>query len=101
MGTPGMNVLDARTHGRTDAQWIGFRPEDGRLVEPGARGWSGDVTMVEPLGSETLVHVRLDAGQGVVCRIRDEVITAPGVRVGVEVAEGRLHRFDEAGRRMA
>jgi ABC-type sugar transport system ATPase subunit len=101
MGTPGMNILEARTHGRTDAQWIGFRPEDGGVRGPGAGGWPGGVTVVEPLGSETLVHVRLDTGADVVCRITDESLVAVGGRVEVEVAAGRLRRFDPEGRRMA
>ena len=64
-------------------------------------------TLVEPLGSETLLHVRLDSGEPVVCRLRsrpgegDASPPPADARVGVWVAEERGHRFDAAtGRRL-
>jgi multiple sugar transport system ATP-binding protein len=36
---------------------IGMRPEDLRLVQPGAEGIAGEVYVVEPMGAETLVDV--------------------------------------------
>jgi ABC-type sugar transport system ATPase subunit len=126
IGAPGMNVLDARTHGRTDAPAdertsgradvgsVGFRPEDARLVAVGAAGapeahaasadaadFVGAVTLVEPLGAETLVHVRLDAGETVVARVRDGMVPSADERVGLRVPPEKLHSFGPDGRRLS
>jgi len=149
IGAPGMNVLDARTHGRTGAPAdertsgradapapqrtgaptpqrtdapahgrtevasIGFRPEDARLVpagasESGARAarfsdgadFAGVVTLVEPLGAETLVHVRLDGGETVVVRVREGTVPSADERVGLRVSPEKLHAFGPDGRRL-
>jgi multiple sugar transport system ATP-binding protein len=73
---------------------LGFRPEHVRLVEPGAAGsLDGEVYVVEPLGNETLVAVK----------VGDEILNvrvaagydAPiGRRCGVSPTPGHLHLFD-------
>jgi len=119
IGAPGMNVLDAPAHGGagpaapggTGARWIGFRPEDARLALAGAAegtragsadgaGFAGVVALVEPLGAETLVHVRLDGGETVVVRIRDGVVPLVDDRVALAVPPGRLHAFGAGGDRL-
>jgi ABC-type sugar transport system ATPase subunit len=79
----------------------GFRPEDARLVPPDGGRWAGVVTLVEPLGGDTLVHVRLDGGQVVICRLRDVEPPAVESRAGIAVAADRLHRFAEDGTRLS
>jgi ABC-type sugar transport system ATPase subunit len=127
IGAPGMNVLGAQGHGGTGAQAyrgtgvpahqgtdvvsIGFRPEDARLVPAGAAagtqaGWAdgvdfgGIVTLVEPLGAETLVHVRLDGGEAVVVRVRDGAVPLVDERVALAVPPEKLHAFGPDGRRL-
>jgi len=73
---------------------LGFRPEHATLTEPGAAGsLAGEVYVVEPLGNETLVAVK----------VGDEIINvraaagydAPiGTRCGVAPTSGHLHLFD-------
>jgi len=63
------------------------------------RRGDAEVTVVEPLGSETLVHLEAD-GQRLVARLPGIATTAPGTRVGVQVDARRLHLFDAAGARL-
>jgi ABC-type sugar transport system ATPase subunit len=100
IGAPGMNVLDAQTHRRTGAQFVGFRPEDARLVPAEGAPFAGTVTLVELLGAEALVHLRLDGGESAVVRLRGEAPPEVDLRVGVAVADDRLHAFDAEGRRL-
>ncbi len=103
VGNPGMNVLGVEAWRRggvelgPGAASAGFRPEDARLGGPDGTGLRGRVTLVEPLGAETLVHVRLDGGESVVARVRQGRMPAldEPVCVGVDVA--RLRRFDADG----
>ena len=109
---------DEPAHGRAEVASVGFRPEDARLVPvpggaaggPGAHlapadaahaaDFAGVVTLVEPLGAETLVHVRLDAGEAVVVRVREGMVPAADERVGLRVPPERLHAFGPDGRRL-
>jgi ABC-type sugar transport system ATPase subunit len=122
IGAPGMNVLDAtarpranagaptaaheqrRTgasgHGRAEVHAVGFRPEDARLVAEEAGDFGGVVALVEPLGPEALVHVRLDAGETVVVRVREGRVPVVEERVGLAVPAERLHAFGADGRRL-
>ncbi len=95
IGTPGMNLLRAPGHGATEGT-VGFRPEDARLVAPQEGQWRGRVVLVEPLGAETLVHVRPDGVETLVVRTREGEPPAAEARVGVHVDASRLHRFDAA-----
>jgi len=96
IGTPGMNLLAAAADGRT----VGFRPEDAKLGPAQGADWAGSVTLVEPLGAETLVHVRLEGGESVVARLRETPSPAIDERVGVRVAGERRHVFDAEGTRV-
>jgi len=78
---------------------LGIRPEDVSLWPPGSGVGDAEVTVVEPLGSETLVHLEAD-GQRLVARLPGLAATAPGTRVGVRVDATRLHLFDAAGARL-
>jgi multiple sugar transport system ATP-binding protein len=73
---------------------LGFRPEHATLAEPGAAGsLAGEIYVVEPLGNETLVAIK----------VGDEIINvrvaagydAPiGTRCGIAPMAGSLHLFD-------
>jgi ABC-type sugar transport system ATPase subunit len=92
IGNPGMNLIvePGGAHGRL----LGFRPEDARLGAADGALAAGDVALVEPLGSETLVHLRLETGEMVVTRVRDAPVPVVDARVGLWVPGERLHRFD-------
>ncbi len=121
IGAPGMNVVEtaarrqdaqgpgehqpperaeAPTHGRAEVASVGFRPEDARLVAPEEGDFAGAVALVEPLGAEALVHVRLDAGPTAVVRLRDGAVPVVDERVGITVPPGKLHAFGADGRRL-
>ncbi|MEF3192643.1 MAG: ATP-binding cassette domain-containing protein, partial [Halothiobacillaceae bacterium] len=62
IGQPPMNLIPAgalsasiRGHG-PDCAWIGIRPEDLGIAQPGEPGLSATVDMTEYLGHETLLH---------------------------------------------
>jgi ABC-type sugar transport system ATPase subunit len=104
VGTPPMNVIDlagARSSlawpapPPADAAVIGFRPEDLRLGPDGR--WEGDVELVEHLGAESILHVRL-GGTRLQARVAGPPPAGPGSRLRWHPA--RLHYFDRAGRRI-
>jgi multiple sugar transport system ATP-binding protein len=116
IGAPGMNVMEvqghrgteaqghrgteAQGHGRAEVHSVGFRPEDARLVAEEAGDFAGIVALVEPLGPEALVHVRLDAGETAVVRVREGRVPVVDERVGLAVPPDRMHAFGPDGRRL-
>jgi ABC-type sugar transport system ATPase subunit len=97
VGNPGMNLIRAADGSAT----TGFRPEDAALGALDGSTAAGTVALVERLGSETLVHVRLDSGETIVCRLRGAAAPSLEARTGVWAARDRVHRFDAAsGRRL-
>ena len=77
---------------------VGLRPED-IVLEPAADHPSAThVTLVEPMGSATIVYVPL-GGQLIAIQTEKETDLAPGSPVGIGVARGRLHLFDGATER--
>jgi multiple sugar transport system ATP-binding protein len=78
---------------------LGVRPEHVSLCPPGAGVGDAAVTVVEPLGNETLVH--LDAGgERLVARVPGIATAAPGTQVGVQIDGAQIHLFDAAGARL-
>jgi multiple sugar transport system ATP-binding protein len=109
-GSPPMNVLDGevadgafRHVGGTlslanspvrGPVKLGFRPEHAEFAELGARdALVGEIYVVEPLGNETLVTVRLD-GQLLNVRAPAGFDRAVGERCAVRPALGQVHLFD-------
>jgi len=72
---------------------LGVRPEAVMLTD-GGEGFRGEVVLVEPLGPETLVHVKLPSATWVV-RCTD-VQPAYGDQVSLSVRPGAFHLFDPA-----
>lgn len=107
VGSPAMNVLPAEVsdghlvaHGLRmplgdravppGPVHLGVRPHALRLVEA---GMPGVVEVVEPMGSESFVHCRLDGDATVVVRV-DGRGPAQGEAVQVGVDPAALHLFD-------
>jgi multiple sugar transport system ATP-binding protein len=117
VGTPRINLLDAGIHDSTlviekstvsvpiaartslpQKLLLGIRPEDVKLSEGGR--YSGKVSLVEPLGVETIVHIR--AGEQTFLSI------VPGAApygidsdIQFDVAKERIHLFGIDGVRLA
>ena len=121
VGTPGMNVLQGRGRGTGEGERVievgslavpvelstyegelqlGVRPEHVGLCAVDKGVGNADVLIVEPLGSETLVHLNA-GGQGLVARLPGFLDVRVGTRVGVKVDRRRLYLFDAAGAPLA
>ncbi|NWG17475.1 MAG: ABC transporter ATP-binding protein [Chloroflexi bacterium] len=114
VGTPRINLLPARRENGTlyvtdstmhvpapntlhAAFILGIRPEDVKLSPEGA--FAGQVALTEPLGVETIIHIRAGAQTllSIVPGITDLRI---GDEVRFDVARERLHYFDQEGKRI-
>jgi multiple sugar transport system ATP-binding protein len=116
VGSPKINLLDAQCDGGTlclaggenqvrladicgdgnvlPLQFIlGVRPEDVRLQSDGLFG--GEIILVEPLGVETLLHIKIGE-QTLVCTVPGLSSTRRGDMVRFNVVRDRLHFFDRA-----
>ena len=117
VGTPGMNVLQGRGRGTGEGGRVvevgsltiplelstyegelqlGIRPEHVGLCAADKGVGNADVLVVEPLGSETLVHLNA-GGQPLVARLAGFADVRVGTRVGVKVDRRKLYLFDAAG----
>jgi len=116
-GTPGMNVLQGRGRGTGEEGrvieagsltipielstydgelQVGIRPEFVGLCAVDKGAGNADVLVVEPLGSETLVHLNA-GGQPLVARLAGFADVRVATRVGVKVDRRKLYVFDAAG----
>jgi multiple sugar transport system ATP-binding protein len=120
VGTPGMNVLQGRGRAAEKGRvieagslvipielstydgelQIGIRPESVGLCAVDHGVGNVDVLVVEPLGSETLVHLNA-GGQSLVARLPGFSDVRVGTRVGVKIDRRRLYLFDAAGAPLA
>jgi multiple sugar transport system ATP-binding protein len=123
VGSPAMNFLPGTVNGGTwtgPAGWslpvrgdgaaapravtLGIRPHDLAIVGAPEAAVSGRVDVVEPRGSEVLVHLRLGPnGDGPELRVvaPPEPLPAVDTAVGLRADAERLHWFDSAtGRRL-
>jgi len=121
VGTPGMNVLQGRGRGTGEGGRVveagslviplelstydgelqlGIRPEFVGLCAVDKGVGNADVLVVEPLGSETLVHLNA-GGQPLVARLAGFADVRVGTRVGVKVDRRKLYLFDAAGAPLA
>ncbi len=77
---------------------LGVRPEHVELAEQGPEA---TVMLTEQTGSETNIHLRLDA-LSLNALARDRIAVEPGQTVHLRLHPGRTHLFDkETGRRIA
>ena len=118
VGSPAMNVLTAHVDDaglhignaclgldpmRRDAcktfavDAIGVRPEDAALATPGTPGaLNAEVYVVEPMGNETLVDLRLN-GERMTVRTRKGFTAPIGSTAGVIFDPANACFFDKAG----
>lgn len=97
LGSPPMNLVSGEVIGSGGPSTIGLRPEDIRLVEPGAGRLRGQVTVEDMLGPHKIVHVSVGPIDLLVTS-PTAVSFAPGQDVGIDFDDGRVHRFDGSGR---
>ncbi len=78
---------------------LGVRPEAVR-VEGVTGGYQALVTLVEPLGKETLVYLDYGAEHLLIAVASPSVRVTEGVSVEFDLRGGRLYLFDAEGRRL-
>jgi multiple sugar transport system ATP-binding protein len=101
IGSPRMNLMTGDAAARHGAQTIGIRPEH---ITPSATSgtWQGTVGVSEHLGSDTFFHVHLPGVPSpVTVRAGGEVALHHGDTIFLTPDEGRIHRFDDKGLRLA
>ena len=87
-------LAECRRHAAVE---IGLRPEDVHIVDPAESGaMTGTIFVVEPMGNETLVDVRVDGGRLTV-RTERGFTASPGDRVGVACNTANACFFNTAG----
>lgn len=76
---------------------LGLRPENVRVVAPGAGTLDGETILVERLGDRTLVYARLADDQEITAVDEGSSPLRIGDRVGLAVDGGAAHLFDPDG----
>ena len=76
---------------------LGIRPED-VIIDP-AGGFAGQVALTEPLGVETVVHIR-SQDQTLLSLVPGLTSLSKGDEVKFNILHDRLHCFDLDGRRV-
>jgi len=83
-----------------DKATLGIRPHNiGRAVKSG-KGVSAQITLVEALGPETVVHAEVGDGNRLVAVMDGQDRLASGDRLRLHFDADRLHLFDAAGLRV-
>ena len=101
LGSPPMNLLNriAET-GSGGGVTIGVRPEDVDVTSAPVPGWDdARVSVVEPMGSETLVTLEYRA-QRLVARVAADRLFEPGQPAWVRLPPERTLAFDRLGTRI-
>jgi len=81
-----------------DKLTVGIRPQDAAITSPDAAPLAIDITLVEQLGAETIVHGRTGSGSLFTLTTPGQQSLSVGERIGVNLARARLHLFDADGR---
>jgi multiple sugar transport system ATP-binding protein len=90
--------LDIAQNGLPESLTLGIRPEDVQITPTGTQ--SGEVTLVEPLGVESIIHIR--SGQQTLLSVAAGMARwRVGEQVRFDVTRPHLHFFDPEGQRIA
>ena len=101
IGSPMMNIVEGAEAARHEAHTIGVRPEHITISE-GSGLWTGKVGVSEHLGSDTFIRVDVEGiADTMTVRAQGKVQIGYGDRVHINPDMTNLHRFDDAGLRMA
>jgi ABC-type sugar transport system ATPase subunit len=115
VGSPAINLLAGKVEGVGSRQvfvglatvpvkapagpaTLGIRPEHLRLVSAAPGTLPGTVTLVEPLGPESIVHVEVATGAELRVRVQGASPASPGDAVHVAVDAESVLVFDQDGR---
>jgi ABC-type sugar transport system ATPase subunit len=76
---------------------VGIRPENVVITPTGQ--YKGEVILTEPLGAETVIHVKCGEGE-IVSMVAGLVQLKPGEPVNFDINKDHLHLFNEQGDRL-
>ena len=98
VGSPPMNLLPSSALDRLDdAATLGIRPEALRLASGAEARMKGRISLVEPIGSEAIVHVDV-GGTSVLARVPWSLAPSPGSEAGLSFDDAAVYRFDAGGK---
>ncbi|WP_417718873.1 sn-glycerol-3-phosphate ABC transporter ATP-binding protein UgpC [Salipiger sp.] len=101
IGSPPTNFLPTARFGGPEGAQMGIRPEHLTLCEPDAGRVAGRTLSVEPLGAETLIHLRLEDGGDVTVRQDGAApVPAEGAAAGLDWDWAQAMHFDADGQRL-
>ena len=97
LGSPPMNILDAALIEPGRAGVAGIRPHDVALTAPGEGDLAAKVELVETVGSEQHVHLRLDAApeQRFIAVASPDHVIRVDTRAGLRLRRENLHHFEK------
>ena len=119
IGSPKMNLLTAKASngqanipglgsitlptgvGVDGAITLGFRPEQLAIDSPGDLSVTGTIALVEYLGSEVFIYLKLDNGQTVMVKAPGKSGYQNGQSLTVSLRADEAHYFDNGGHRLA
>ncbi len=76
---------------------IGVRPENISLEINGEADGYGEVFLVERLGNECMVHMKLESGKNIVVLAKGTHPVSVGEKIGFAFCENQIHVFDDEG----
>ena len=100
IGAPKMNFIEGPEAEARGAATLGIRPEHLRLAG-GGDTWSGTVTAVEHLGSDTYVYVDVAGIGALTLRTDADTTVRAGDEIKLSPDPSMIHRFDQSGSRIS
>lgn len=97
IGSPRMNFISGEIPQKAGAVVCGIRPEH-ITMSHGEGEWSGVVTLIEALGSDTFAHVKTDEAGMINVRIAGQGQINEGDHVMLSPDTAAMHFFDRDGR---
>jgi len=97
IGSPKMNFISGALAEKFNAPTVGVRGEH-LVVKPSDGVWSGEVVHSENLGSDSYIYVDIGSDELVVVREDGAKKHQHGETVQLAPLEGKVHRFDNAGK---
>ena len=99
IGAPRMNFLPAAMFDGISGKTIGLRPQHMRRAQGGEPAINTKVTLVEALGSETVVHAQ-SGGERILAVLPGQQQLSAGAELALAYDRENLHAFDEQGLRL-
>ncbi|MDS1136031.1 ABC transporter ATP-binding protein [Nitratireductor indicus] len=93
LNTAGIFSRELQDADKTRKLELGIRPEHFTVAAGDPDAIKVDIHLVEPLGSDTLVHFKL-AGIEAIARVSPDLRPKPGDRMALKPASGKAHLFD-------